>query len=187
MKISGNDIRPGNVIEFDGSLWVAVKTNKVKPGKGPAYNQVELKNIIDGRKLNNRFGTDERVERARIDTRDFQYLYKDGDQLVFMNNDTYEQINLAEDFVGERAAFLQDGMTVSLEMHEERPIGFSLPDQVILTVTETEPHIKGQTASSSYKPATMENGIRVMVPPFISVGERIIVDTSEIAYVRRAD
>ncbi|HSG94850.1 MAG TPA: elongation factor P, partial [Afifellaceae bacterium] len=113
MKISGNDIRPGNVIEYDGSLWVTVKTNKVKPGKGPAYNQVELKNIIDGRKLNNRFGSDERVERARIDHKDFQYLYKDGDQLVFMDNDTYEQINLAEDFVGERAAFLQDGMTVS--------------------------------------------------------------------------
>jgi len=187
MKISGNDIRPGNVIEYDGSLWVAVKTNKVKPGKGPAYNQVELKNIIDGRKLNNRFGSDERVERARIENKDFQFLYKDGDQLVFMDNDTYEQINLADDFVGERAAFLQDGMTVSLEMHDERPIGISLPDQVVLKVTETEPHIKGQTASSSYKPATMENGVRVMVPPFISVGERIVVDTSEIAYVRRAD
>ncbi len=187
MKISGNDIRPGNVIEYDGSLWAAVKTNKVKPGKGPAYNQVELKNIIDGRKLNNRFGSDERVERARIENKDFQYLFKDGDQLVFMNNDTYEQINLAEEFVGERAAFLQDGMTVSLEMHDERPIGISLPDQVILAVTDTEPHIKGQTASSSYKPAIMENGVRVMVPPFIVVGERIIVDTGEIAYVRRAD
>ena len=187
MKISGNDIRPGNVIEYDGSLWAAVKTNKVKPGKGPAYNQVELKNIIDGRKLNNRFGSDERVERARIENMDFQYLYKDGDQLVFMNNDTFEQINLAEEFVGERAAFLQDGMTVSLEMHDERPIGISLPDQVVLAVSETEPHIKGQTASSSYKPAMMENGVRVMVPPFIVVGERIIVDTGEIAYVRRAD
>ena len=187
MKISGNDIRPGNVIDYDGSLWVAVKTNKVKPGKGPAYNQVELKNIIDGRKLNNRFGSDERVERARIENKDFQYLYKDGDQLVFMNNDTYEQINLAEDFVGARAAFLQDGMTVSLEMHDERPIGISLPDQVVLEVAETEPHIKGQTASSSYKPAMMENGVRVMVPPFVSVGEKIIVDTGEIAYVRRTD
>ena len=187
MKISGNDIRPGNVIEYNGSLWAAVKTNKVKPGKGPAYNQVELKNIIDGRKLNNRFGSDERVERARIENKDFQFLYKDGDQLVFMDNDTYEQINLAEEFVGERAAFLQDGMTVSLEMHDERPIGISLPDQVVLAVTETEPHIKGQTASSSYKPAMMENGVRVMVPPFIVVGQRIVIDTGEIAYVRRAD
>ncbi|WP_026381524.1 elongation factor P [Afifella pfennigii] len=187
MKISGNDIRPGNVIEYDGSLWVAVKANKVKPGKGPAYNQVELKNLIDGRKLNNRFGSDERVERARIETKDFQFLYKDGDMLVFMDADTYEQINLAEDFVGERAAFLQDGMTVTLEMHEEKPIGISLPDQVVLAITETEPTIKGQTAASSYKPAVLENGVRVMVPPFITTGERIVVDTSEITYVKRAD
>ncbi len=187
MKISGNDIRPGNVIEHDGSLWVAVKTNKVKPGKGPAYNQVELKNIIDGRKLNNRFGSDERVERARIDTKDFQFLYKEADTLVFMDTDTYEQISLAQDFVGERAAFLQDGMTVTLEMHDERPIGISLPDQVTLQITETEPTIKGQTAASSYKPALLENGVRVMVPPFVSAGEKIVVDTGEFAYVRRAD
>ena len=187
MKISGNDIRPGNVIEFDGGLWVAVKTNKVKPGKGPAYNQVELKNIVDGRKLNNRFGSDERVERARIETRDFQFLYASGDSLTFMNSDTYEQIELQAEFVGERVAFLQDGMTVSLEMYEEKPIGISLPDQVTLEVVETEPHIKGQTVSSSYKPAAMENGIRVMVPPFVEAGDRIIVDTAEMAYVRRAD
>lgn len=187
MKINGNEIRPGNVIEHDGTLWITVKAQAVKPGKGPAYNQVELKNIIDGRKLNNRFGSDERVERARIDTKDFQFLYKEGDMLVFMDSDTYEQINLAEDFVGERAAFLQDGMTVTLQLYEERPIGISLPEQVTLAITETEPTIKGQTAASSYKPALLENGVRVMVPPFISAGERIVVDTSEIAYVRRAE
>src|SRR5215203_2678970 len=102
MKINGNEIRPGNVIEHDGTLWVAVKAQAVKPGKGPAYNQVELKNLIDGRKLNNRFGSDERVERARIDQKDFQFLYREGDRLVFMDNDTYNQIDLAEDFVGER-------------------------------------------------------------------------------------
>jgi elongation factor P len=187
MKINGNEIRPGNVIEHDGSLWVAVKSQAVKPGKGPAYNQVELKNLIDGRKLNNRFGSDEKVERARIDTKDFQFLYREGDTLVFMDTDTYDQMTLEEEFVGERAAFLQDGMTVTLEMHEERPIGISLPDQVIVAITETEPTIKGQTAASSYKPALLENGVRVMVPPFISAGERIVVDTNEIAYVRRAD
>ena len=120
-RISGNDIRPGMVIEHDGGLWVAVKTEKVKPGKGPAYNQVELKNLIDGRKLNNRFGSDDRVEETSLEYRDFQYLYKEADQLVFMNNETYEQIELAEDFVGDRAAFLQDGMTVTLQMHQERP------------------------------------------------------------------
>jgi elongation factor P len=187
MKINGNEIRPGNVIEHDNTLWVAVKTQAVKPGKGPAYNQVELKNLIDGRKLNNRFGSDEKVERARIDQKDFQYLYKEGEQLVFMDNDTYEQLSLAVEFVGERAAFLQDGMTVTLDMHDERPIGISLPDQVVLEITETEPTIKGQTAASSYKPALLENGVRVMVPPFISSGERIIVDTNEVAYIRRAE
>lgn len=187
MKINGNEIRPGNVIEHDGSLWVAVKTQAVKPGKGPAYNQVELKNLIDGRKLNNRFGSDERVERARIDQKDFQFLYRDGDQLVFMDSDTYEQLTLAAEFVGERAAFLQDGMTVTLDMHEDRAIGISLPDQVVLAIVETEPTIKGQTAASSYKPAKLENGVRVLVPPFVSAGERIVVDTNEIAYIRRAD
>lgn len=187
MRISGNDIRPGNVIEYDGTLWVAVKTNKVKPGKGPAYNQVELKNIIDGRKLNNRFGSDERVERARIEQKEFQFLYASGETLTFMDSDSYEQIELQLDFVGERAAFLQDGMMVTLDMYEEKPIGISLPDHVVLEVTETEPHIKGQTASSSYKPALMDNGMRVMVPPFIEPGEKIIVDTAEMAYVRRTE
>jgi elongation factor P len=187
MKISGNDIRPGSVIEHDGSLWIAVKTQTVKPGKGPAYNQVELKNLIDGRKLNNRFGTDERVEAAEILRRDFQFLYKEDDMLVFMNTDTYDQISLAEDFVGERAAFLQDGMMVTLQLHGETPIGISLPQQVTLAITEAEPTIKGQTAASSYKPALLENGVRVMVPPFISAGERIVVDTAEVAYVRRAE
>ena len=123
MKISGNEIRPGSVIEYDGSLWAAVKTQTVKPGKGPAYNQVELKNLIDGRKLNNRFGTDERVEAAEILRRDFQFLYREGDMLVFMNTETYDQISLAEDFVGERAAFLQDGMMVTVQLHGETPIG----------------------------------------------------------------
>ncbi|HMB48550.1 MAG TPA: elongation factor P [Afifellaceae bacterium] len=187
MKISGNDIRPGNVIEYDNSLWVAVKSQKVKPGKGPAYNQVELKNIIDGRKLNNRFGSDERVERARIEQRDFQYLYSDGENLVFMDSDSYEQLEVPLDFVGERAAFLQDGMTVTLDIYEEKPINIALPDQVVLEIVETEPNIKGQTASSSFKPAVMDNGVRVMVPPFLSVGEKIIVDTNEISYVKRSD
>jgi elongation factor P len=186
-KINGNEIRPGMVIEYQDTLWVAVKTMAVKPGKGPAYNQVELKNLIDGRKLNNRFGSDERVERARLEQKDFQYLYKQGDALVFMNNDTYEQLELQEEFVGERAAFLQDGMTVTLEMHEERPIGIKLPDQVVLQIVEADPVVKGQTAASSYKPARLENGLRVMVPPFITTGEKIIVDTNEVTYIRRAD
>ena len=186
-KINGNEIRPGMVIEYDNSLWSAVKTMAVKPGKGPAYNQVELKNLIDGRKLNNRFGSDERVERTRLEQKDFQFLYRQGEGLVFMDTDTYEQIELAEEFVGERAAFLQDGMTVTLEMHEERPIGIRLPDHVVLQVTEADPVVRGQTASSSYKPARLENGLRLLVPPFITAGEKVVVDTNEVAYVRRAD
>ncbi|MEX0591051.1 MAG: elongation factor P [Xanthobacteraceae bacterium] len=187
MKINGNEIRPGMVIEYDGGLWVAVKSMAVKPGKGPAYNQVELKNLIDGRKLNNRFGSDERVERARLEHKDYQYLYRQGENLVFMDMDSYEQIELHEDFVGERTAFLQDGMKVTLEMHEERPIGIQLPDQVTLQIVEADAVVKGQTASSSYKPAKLENGLRVMVPPFIGAGERIVVDTNEVTYVRRAE
>ncbi|GLK78608.1 elongation factor P [Methylopila turkensis] len=187
MKINGNQITPGMVLEHQGGLWAAVKTNAVKPGKGGAFNQVEMKNLIDGRKLNERFRADETVERVRLEQKDFQFLYAEGDDLVFMDTGTYEQITLATDFIGERAAFLQDGMTVTVEMHEERPIGVKLPDQVTLEIVEADPVVKGQTAASSYKPAKLENGLRVMVPPFIASGERIVVDTNEVTYLRRAD
>jgi elongation factor P len=186
-RISGNEIRPGMAISHDGGLWVAVKTERVKPGKGPAYNQVELKNLLDGRKLNNRFGTDDRVEEIELEYREFQFLYKEADKLIFMNNETFEQIELSEDFVGERAAFLQDGMTVTLRLHQETPISVRLPDQVVLTITEADPVLKNQTAASSYKPARLENGLRILVPPFIGSGEKVVVDTTEITYVRRAD
>jgi elongation factor P len=187
MKINGNQITPGMVVQHQGGLWAAVKTNAVKPGKGGALNQVELKNLIDGRKLNERFRADETVERVRLEQKDFQFLYAEGDDLVFMDTSTYDQITLASDFVGERAAFLQDGMTVTVEMHEERPIGVKLPDQVTLEIVEADPVVKGQTAASSYKPAKLENGLRVLVPPFIGTGERIVVDTNEVTYLRRAD
>lgn len=187
MKINGNEIRPGNVIEHNNSLWVAVKTQAVKPGKGPAYNQVELKNLINGSKLNERFRSSETVEKVRLEQKDFQFLFAQGDMLVFMDTDTYEQMELPQEFVGERAAFLQDGMRVVVEMHEGRAIGISLPDQVTLTIAEADPVVKGQTAASSYKPAVLENGVRVMVPPFVTAGEKIIVDTNEIAYIKRAE
>jgi elongation factor P len=187
MKINGNDIRPGNVIQHKGELWSAVKIQAVKPGKGGAFAQVELKNLITGSKLNERFRATETVERVRLDQNDYQYLYAEGDMLVFMDTTSYEQIELQKDFVGERAAFLQDGMMVKVESFEDKPIGVSLPDHVTLEVSETEAVVKGQTAASSYKPATMENGIRVMVPPFIKQGEKILVDTNEITYLKRAD
>lgn len=187
MKINGNEIRPGNVIEHNGGLWVAVKTNAVKPGKGGAYNQVELKNLIDGTKSNERFRAAESVERVRLDQKDFTFLFEQGDALVFMDSETYEQLELQKDFVGDRAAFLQDGMTVTVELYNEKPIGISLPDQIVVTIAEADPVVKGQTAASSYKPAILENNIRVMVPPFVESGEKILIDTNDLTYVRRAD
>jgi elongation factor P len=186
-KISGSEIRPGMVVEHEGSIWVAVKGTAVKPGKGPAYNQVELKNLIDGRKLNHRFGADERVEQTHVERKDFQFLYRQGDQLVFMDTDSYDQIELPEDFVGERAAFLQDGMTVNVQMHQDRPIGIRLPEHVVLEVVEADAVVKGQTAASSYKRAKLENGLRLLVPPFITAGEKVVVDTNALSYVRRAE
>jgi elongation factor P len=187
MKINGNEIRPGNVIQHKGALWVAVKTQHVKPGKGPAYAQVELKNITEGTKLNERFRSSETVERVRLEQQDFQFLYAEGDMLVFMDTDTYDQIELPKEFLEERAAFLQEGMKVSVESHEGKPLGVTLPDQVTLAVVEADPVVKGQTAASSYKPAILENGVRVMVPPFVVAGEKVVVDTNELTYVRRAD
>ena len=187
MKINGNEIRPGNVLEHNGGLWAVVKTNAVKPGKGGAFNQVEMKNLIDGTKLNERFRASETVERIRLEQKDFQFLYEQGEALVFMDLDSYEQLELQKYFVGDRRAFLQDGMMVTVELHEDRPIGIALPDQVTLAIAEADPVVKGQTAASSYKPAILENGVRILVPPFISAGERVIVDTNELTYLRRAD
>ena len=188
MKINGNAIKPGNVIQHEGGLWVAVKAEHVKPGKGGAFAQVELKNLVDGRKLNERFRSDDKVERVTLEQKDHTFLYDQGDTLVFMDQATYEQIELQKDWVGEdQVRFLQDGMVVTIEMHEERPIGVSLPDHVVLEVVETEPTVKGQTASSSYKPAKASNGMRIMIPPFMGTGERILVDTTTGEYVRRAD
>jgi len=187
MKISGVDIRPGNIIEYEGGIWRAVKIQHTQPGKGGAYMQVEMKNLIDGRKNNVRFRSAETVERVRLDTKDFQFLYHDGDMLVFMDKETYEQVSLPEDLIGEPAAFLQDGMDVVMELHEERPISVQLPDTVEATIVEADAVVKGQTASSSYKPAVLDNGVRVMVPPHISSGTRIVVDTYSREYVKRAD
>lgn len=187
MKINGNEIRPGNVIQHQDSLWVAVKTNAVKPGKGPAYNQVELKNLLNGSKLNERFRASETVERVRLEQKDHTFLYEEGDMLVFMDVESYEQISIPKDLIGERVAFLQDGMQVIVESHEGKAIGVQLPEHVTLEITETEPTVKGQTASSSYKPSIVENGLRIMVPPHMSTGQKIIVNTETLEYVKRAD
>ncbi len=187
MKISGVDIRPGNIIEYEGGIWRAAKIQHTQPGKGGAYMQVEMKNLIDGRKTNVRFRSAETVEKVRLDTKDFQYLYHDGDMLVFMDKETYEQISIPEETIGEPAAFLQDGMDVVMELYDEKPISVQLPDQIEATIVEADAVVKGQTASSSYKPAILENGVRVMVPPHIASGTRIVVDPYTQEYVKRAE
>ena len=164
-----------------------MKTVKVKPGKGGAYNQVELKNVTQGTKLNQRFRSDETVEEVVLDKKDFQFLYASGDMLTFMDMESYEQIELAADFVGEQAAFLQDGMKTLVQLYEGKPIGIKLPVQVTLTIAEADPVLKGGTAAPSYKTAVLENGLKIQVPPFIAAGERIIVATEDGTYVRRAD
>jgi elongation factor P len=146
-----------------------------------------MKNLIDGTKLNERFRASETVERIRLEQKDFQFLYEQGDALVFMDLESYEQLELQKEFVGDRRAFLQDGMMVTVELYDERPIGIALPDHVTLAIAEADPVVKGQTAASSYKPAILENGVRILVPPFISSGERVVVDTNELTYLRRAD
>ena len=186
MKISGVDIRPGNILEYDGGIWKVAKIQHTQPGKGGAYMQVEMKNLQDGRKTNVRFRSADTVEKVRLDTKEFQYLYADGDSLVFMDKDTYEQITLPADLLGDAAAFLQDGMEVSLELWDEKPISVALPEQVEATIVEADAVVKGQTASSSFKPAVLENGVRVMVPPHIGSGTRIVVDVYERTYVGKA-
>ena len=186
-KIDGNEIRPGTLIEHNGGLWIAVKTQAVKPGKGGAYNQVELKNVITGTKLNERFRSDEAVDEVYLEKKDYQFLFATGDMLTFMDIDNYEQIELQREFVGERAQFLQDGMKVLVQTYEGKPIGIQLPQQATLTVTEADPVLRGGTAAPSYKGAVLENGLKIQVPPFIEKGTKIVVSTEDGSYVRRAE
>jgi elongation factor P len=186
-KVAGNEVRPGMIIELNGQLWSVVKTQSVKPGKGGTYNQVELKNVVSGGKLNERFRSAETVDEVQLERRDFQYLYANGDMLTFMDIQNYDQIEIPADFVGDRTQYLQDGMKVTVQMHEGKPLGIALPPHVVLEVTEADPVTKGQTAASSYKSATLENGLRTLVPPFIEKGTRIIVSTDDGSYVKRAE
>lgn len=185
-KINGNEIRPGNVLEHDGGLWVAVKVDHVKPGKGGAFAQVELKNLRNGSKLNERFRSADKVERVRLEQKDQQFLYENDGMLVFMDNQTYEQIELPADILGDRRPFLQDGMTVQIEYYESEALSASLPQKVVCKIVETEPVVKGQTAANSFKPAVLDNGVRVMVPPFVGQDEDIVVNTETMEYSERA-
>jgi elongation factor P len=186
MKINGNEIRPGNVIEHKGGLWRAVKCMAVKPGKGGAFNQVELKDIRNGTKLNERFRANETVERARLDQKEHTYLFAEGDMITFMDAETYDQITINEEMVGEPKVFLQDGMAVQIESFEGEPISVALPDTVICEIVEADAVVKGQTQSSSYKPAVLDNGVRTLVPPHITTGTRVVINTADASYVERA-
>ena len=185
-KINGNEIRPGAIIEHDNGLWAAVKVNHVKPGKGGAFAQVELKNLRDGRKLNERFRSEDKVDQVQLEMKDQQFLYETDGRLVFMDTESYEQIELDSDLLGDRRPFLQDGMTVSVQYYGEEPLNVTIPQKVLCKVVETEPVQDGQTASKSYKPALLDNGVRIMVPPFINADEDIIVHTELMEYSERA-
>ena len=185
-KINGNEIRPGNVLEHNGGLWAAVKVDHVKPGKGGAFAQVELKNLRNGSKLNERFRSADKVERVRLEQKDQQFLYESDGMLVFMDNETYEQIELPADILGDRRPFLQDGMTIQIEYHEAEALSATVPQKVTCKVVETEPVVKGQTAANSFKPAILDNGIKVMVPPFVGQDEDIVVNTDTMEYSERA-
>lgn len=187
MKINAVEIRPGNILEYEGGIWRAVKIQHTQPGKGGAYMQVEMKNLIDGRKNNVRFRSAETLEKVRLETTDFQFLFAEGDTLTFMDKNTYEQTTLDAGILGDAAAFLQDGMDVVMELWEDRPISVQLPDTIEALIVEADAVVKGQTASSSYKPAILENGVRIMVPPHIESGTRIVVDVYAQEYVKRAD
>ena len=187
MKINGNSVKPGMIIEHKNDLWVVTKSQSVKPGKGGAFNQVEMKSLKNGSKLNERFRASEEVERVRVDEEKFQYLYQQENKLIFMNLTDYEQMELDVEFIGDKIDLLRENDEVILEMYDEKPIGIQLPNTLIFEVSETEAVVKGQTAASSNKPAVLENGLRVMVPPFIEQGEKVIINTEDLTYLKRAE
>jgi elongation factor P len=186
MKVNAITLRSGNVIEHNGKLCVVVKNDIQQPGKGASVAQVELRDIRTGTKDNVRFRTQETVERVRLEQTDYQFLYEDGDGCHFMNQENYEQITIQKELIGDPGAYLQEGMIVEVETHENEPLGVKLPDTVIMQIEEAEPVVKGQTATTSYKPAILENGVKVMVPPHIESGIKIVIKTEDGSYVERA-
>ncbi len=186
MKVIASSIRKGNILEVDGKLYVVLTAENIHPGKGTPVSQIEMRRISDGVKTSERYKTTDQVERAFVEDRDHNYMYQDGDGFHFMNNETYDQIQVSKDIIGDFAPYLQENMTVKLSMHDANPVAIQLPQRVTLEVAETEPVTKGQTASSSYKPAILSNGVRTSVPPHIGAGTRIVVMTEDGSYVERA-
>tara|TARA_B100001250_G_scaffold365442_1_gene346122 strand:+ start:124 stop:684 length:561 start_codon:yes stop_codon:yes gene_type:complete len=185
MKISANEIKPGMHLEYKDDLWEVLKTKHVKPGKGGAFNQVEMKSLNKNTKLNERFRSNDTIEKASIDEIKYSYLYDDGNNYFFMDSKTFEQINIDKKILGEKGNFLSENLEVTINIYNEKPISIQLPNQINCKVDTTDVALKGQTVSSSYKPAVLENGIKIQVPPFIESGDIIIVDTRTIEYVKK--
>lgn len=186
MKVIASSLRKGNIVDIDGKLAVIVATENIHPGKGTPVTQMDVRRIADGVKVALRFKTTDQVERAFVEDKKHQYLYQDGDGFHFMNMDNYDQVTVPDDIIGDQAAYLQPEMEVTISLHEGTPVAIEIAPRVTLEVVETEPTVKGQTASSSYKPAQLSNGVRTMVPPFVTTGTRIVVNTTDGTYVERA-
>ncbi len=185
-KVIASSLRKGNAVEIDGKLYVVLTAQNIHPGKGTPVTQLELRRISDGVKVAERYRTTEMVERVFLDEREYTYLYEDAEGYHFLNPETYEQITVPKDVMGEQAVYLTDGMTVTITTHEGVPIAVTLPPRVVLEVVETEPVTKGQTAAASYKPAKLSNGVMTSVPPHVTVGTRIVVSTEDGSYIERA-
>jgi len=185
MKISGNEIKPGMLLEHKDDLWEVLKTQHVKPGKGGAFNQVEMKSINKSTKLNERFRSSDTVEKAALEEINLNFLYEDDSEFYFINQKTFEQINIKKNIVGEKGKFLSENLEVKISFYEEKPISIELPNQINCKVESTDVALKGQTVSSSYKPATLYNGVKIQVPPFIESDDEIIIDTRTIEYVKK--
>jgi elongation factor P len=187
VKVIASSIRKGNIIEReDGNLCVVLSAESFHPGKGTPTTQIDMRRIVDGVKITDRFKTTEQVERAFVEDKNYNYLYSDGDGHHFMNAETYDQVQVSDDVIGDQKQWLQEGMKVMLSMFNENAVAIQLPPRIALEIVETEPAMKGQTASSSYKPAKLSNGARIMVPPHISAGTRVVIQTEDGSYVERA-
>jgi elongation factor P len=187
MKITANEIKPGMIIEHKNDYWNVLKTQHVKPGKGGAFNQVELKSVLKGTKLNERFRSSETVEKAEVEERKFNFLYVDGDNCYFMDNNSFEQVEISISITGEKYKLLKENLEVTIFFMEDKPISMELPNNIECIIESTDVAIKNQTASSSYKPALLDCGIKINVPPFIESGEKVIVDTRTLEYVKRVN
>jgi elongation factor P len=186
VKVIASSLRKGNVVDLDGRLYVVLTAENFHPGKGTPTTQIDMRRISDGVKVSERWRTTEQVEKAQVDDSDYDFLYEDGEGFHFMQPNTYEQVAVSADVVGDQKVFLVDGIRVSLKTHQGVAIAIELPQKVVVEIVETEPVMKGQTASSSYKPAILSNGLRVMVPPHIGAGTKIVISTEDNSYVERA-